>query len=135
MLALSIACTAAAVAWLYLIAGHGGYFIGPAWNGRSYIDGNGTLDAAQYLNAIWMFSQGGLPRALAADVALEAKPGYAGYVHVKAVTDAKMREQIRAWRVSAVVAVARPGSRLGRYLTVLLGRPAIETGDILAWRT
>jgi len=33
----------------------------------------------------------------------------------------KMREQISAWRVSAVVAVAKPGSRLGRYLTVLLG--------------
>src|SRR5260370_17005740 len=26
MLALSVACTAAAVAWLYLIAGHGGYW-------------------------------------------------------------------------------------------------------------
>ena len=26
MLALSIACTAAAVAWLYLVAGHGGYW-------------------------------------------------------------------------------------------------------------
>ncbi len=112
----------------------GGYFIGPAWNGRSYIDGNGTPGAAQYLNAMWMFSQAGLPRAMAADVAPEAKPGSGGYVHVKAVTDAKMREQIRAWRVSAVVAVARPGSRLGRYLIALLGPPAVETGDLLAWR-
>ena len=113
----------------------GGYFIGPAWNGRSYIDGNGTPGAAQYLNAMWMFSQAGLPRALAVDVPPDAAPGSAGYVHVKAVTDAKMRARIRAWRVSAVVAVARPGSRLGRYLVVLLGPPAVETGDILAWRT
>jgi len=46
-----------------------------------------------------------------------------------------MREQIRAWRVSAVVAVAKPDSRLGRYLTVLLGPPAVVAGDVLAWRT
>ena len=43
----------------------GGYFIGPAWNGRSYTDGNGTPPAGRYLNAIWTFSQGGLPKALA----------------------------------------------------------------------
>jgi hypothetical protein len=113
----------------------GGYFIGPAWNGHSYIDGNGTPDAAKYLNAIWTFSQEGLPSTLAAAVPPDAKPGSAGYVHVKAVTDAKMREQIRAWRVSAVVAVAKPGSRLGRYLAVLLGPPALVTGDMIAWRT
>jgi hypothetical protein len=51
------------------------------------------------------------------------------------VTDTKMREQIKAWRVSAVVAVAELNSRLGRYLTVLLGRPAVVAGDVLAWRT
>ena len=61
--------------------------------------------------------------------------GRAGYVPVKAVTDTKMREQIKAWRVSAVVAVAKPDSRLGRYLTVLLGPPAVVAGDVLAWRT
>jgi hypothetical protein len=36
--------------------------------------------------------------------------------------------------VTAVVAVAKPGSVLGRYLTVLLGRPAAAAGDVLAWR-
>jgi len=46
-----------------------------------------------------------------------------------------MLEQIRAWRVSAVVAVAKPGTRLGRYLTDLLGPPAVVTGDVTAWRT
>ena len=53
---------------------------------------------------------------------------------VKVVTDTKMREQIKAWRVSAVVAVARLGSRLGQYLTGLLGPPAVVVGDVLAWR-
>ena len=45
-----------------------------------------------------------------------------------------MREQIRAWKVSAVVAVTAPGSRLGRYLTAILGSPAVATGDVTAWR-
>jgi hypothetical protein len=30
--------------------------------------------------------------------------------------------------------VAKPGSRLDRYLTVLLGTPAVVTGDVTAWR-
>ena len=113
----------------------GGYFIGPAWNGRSYIDGNGTPPAALYLNAMWTYSQAGLPRMLAAGVPANAHRGAHGYVPVKAVTDTKMREQIRAWRVSAVVAVAKPGSPLGQYLRFLLGRPAVVTGDVIAWRT
>ena len=113
----------------------GGYFIGPAWNGRSYIDGNGTPPAALYLNAIWTFSQEGLPKALAGGLPPNAYRGSAGYVPVKVVTDTKMREQIRAWRVSAVVAVAKLSSRLGQYLTGLLGPPAIVAGDVLAWRT
>ena len=106
----------------------GGYFMGPGPHGRGYIDGTGTPPAGLYLNAMWLFSQQGLPRALAAG----ASPRH---VPVKFVTDTKMREQIRAWRVSAVVAVAKPGSRLGRYLTVLLGTPAVVTGDVTAWRT
>ena len=53
---------------------------------------------------------------------------------VKSVTDTKMRKQIRAWRVSAVVAVTKPGTRLARYLTDLLGKPAVVTGDVIAWR-
>ncbi len=113
----------------------GGYFIGPAWNGRSYTDGNGTPPAGEYLNAIWTYSQAGLPKSLAAGVPPHADPGSPGFVHVKAVTDTKMRAQIKAWRVSAVVAVTKPGSRLGRYLTVLLGPPDVAVGDMLAWRT
>jgi hypothetical protein len=104
----------------------GGYFMGPGPHGRGYIDGTGTPPAGLYLNAMWLFSQRGLPRALAA--------GVPSRVPVRFVTDMTMREQISAWRVSAVVAVAKPGSRLGRYLTVLLGTPAVVTGDVTAWR-
>jgi hypothetical protein len=112
----------------------GGYFMGPGPHGRGYIDGKGTPPAGLYLNAIWMFSQAGLPRALADRVPPNARPGATGYVPVKSVTNSKMREQIRAWRVSAVVAVATPGSQLGHYLTAILGSPAVVTGDVMAWR-
>jgi hypothetical protein len=62
-----------------------------------------------------------------------AYPGSASFVGVKAVTDTAMRAQIAAWRVTAVVAVAKPDSVLGRYLTALFGQPAAATGDVLAW--
>jgi hypothetical protein len=112
----------------------GGYFMGPAWNGRGYIDADGTPPAGLYLNAMWLKSAAGLPRSLAAGVPESAYPGSASFVGVKAVTAAAMRAQIAAWRVSAVVAVAKPDSVLGRYLTALFGQPAATTGDVLAWR-
>ena len=113
----------------------GGYFMGPGPHGRGYIDGNGTPAAGIYLNAIWVFSQAGLPRALAGGPASPgARSGATDYRQVKSVTNTKMREQIRAWKVSAVVAVATPGSQLGRYLTAMLGSPAVVTADVMAWR-
>jgi len=112
----------------------GGYFMGPGPHGRGYIDGHGTPPAGLYLNAIWIFSRAGQPRALAGGVAPNARSGATGSLPVKSVTNTKMRAQIRAWKVSAVVAVATPGSRLGRYLTAILGSPAIATGDVTAWR-
>jgi hypothetical protein len=112
----------------------GGYFMGPAWNGRAYIDGDGTPPAGVYLNALWLVSGRGLPKALAAAVPPSAYPGSKGYIAVKAVTDVKMRAQIAAWRVSAVVAVTTADSVLGRYLTAILGAPAAASGDVLGWR-
>ena len=56
----------------------GGYFMGPAWNGRAYTDGNGTPAAGLYLNAMWTFSQAGLPKALTTGVPANAHPGSAG---------------------------------------------------------
>ena len=112
----------------------GGYFMGPAWNGRGYIDANGTPPAGLYLNAMWLKSGTGLPRSLAGGVPESAYPGSGSFVGVKAVTDAPMRAQIAAWRVTTVVAVAKPDSVLGRYLTALFGPPAAAAGDVLAWR-
>ncbi len=39
----------------------GGYFVGPAWNGLAYIDGNGVAVTAQYLDELW--SGGPVPQA------------------------------------------------------------------------
>jgi hypothetical protein len=116
----------------------GGYFMGPGPHGRGYIDGDGTPPAGVYLNALWVFSQAGPPQAglprAASGTAPNARPNATGNLPVKSITNTKMREQIRAWKVSAVVAVAAPGSRLGRYLTAILGSPAVATGDVTAWR-
>jgi hypothetical protein len=112
----------------------GGYFMGPAWDGQAYIDGNGTPAAGLYLNAMWLGSGEGLPTSIAAGVPGSAYPTSGTYISVKAVTDKQMLAQISAWRVSAVVAVAEQGSRLGRYLTHLLGRPTAAAGEVLGWR-
>jgi hypothetical protein len=108
----------------------GGYFIGPAWNGRSYIDGSGLPGAARYLNLIWACSPAALPTTLKAEV----PPGVCQATNVKGVSPAKMRDQIKAWRVSAVVAVTTPGSLLAHYLTSLLGTPSVVTSDVISWR-
>jgi hypothetical protein len=109
----------------------GGYFIGPAWNGRSYIDGSGTPPAGRFLNAVWACSPAALPRSVKAEV----PPGACTATNFKGLTPAKMRAQIKAWRVAAVVAVTTPGSLLAQYLTTLLGPPAVAAGDVIAWRT
>jgi hypothetical protein len=109
----------------------GGYFIGPAWNGRSYIDGSGLPAAGQFLNLVWECSPSGLPTVLKSDV----PAGACQTTSAKDVTAGKVRDQIKAWRVSAVVAVTTPGSLLAQYLTSLLGPPAVTAGDVIAWRT
>jgi hypothetical protein len=89
----------------------GGYFVGPAWNGLAYVEGNGVAVTAQYLDRIW---SGG------------------------PVAPAPARSQVQSdldnWRPAAVVAVTRLDSPLGHYLVGLFGRPAIQSGSVLAWR-
>jgi hypothetical protein len=104
----------------------GGYYMGPAWNGHAYIDGDGTPAAGQYLNALWQLSDNTIPAALYAQLPPTAA--------AKAVTDTQLRAQLQAWHLSAVVAVSTLNSPLGQYLTVLLGRPAVATTDVLAWK-
>jgi hypothetical protein len=89
----------------------GGYFVGPAWNGLAYIEGNGVAVTAQYLDALW--SGGPAPPA---------------------PPRSQVEADLHTWQPAAVVAVARPDSSLGRYLEGLFGRPTIRAGGVLAWR-
>ena len=89
----------------------GGYFVGPAWNGLAYIEGNGVAVTAQYLDALW--SGGPAPPA---------------------PPRSQVQADLRTWQPAAVVAVTSPDSPLGRYLEGLFGRPAIRSGSVLAWR-
>jgi hypothetical protein len=112
----------------------GGYFMGAAWNGQAYIDGNGTPQAGLYLNALWKYSDAKIPADLSAQLPPGASVSAGKFTPVQAVTDPQMLTQFAAWRLSAVVAVTVPSSLLGKYLTVILGHPAVVTGDVMAWR-
>ncbi len=112
----------------------GGYFMGPAWDGRAYIDGNGTPQAGRYLNFLWAESGGGLPAWLDAGIPPSAYTRSGTLAPVKSVSLEQMRAQIVAWKVAAIVAIAKPDSVLAEYLTVLLGPPQVAVGDVLAWR-
>jgi hypothetical protein len=113
----------------------GGYFMGPAWNGRAYTDGNGLSQAGRYLNFLWAESGAGLPASLTGGVPPSAHPGSPSYVPIEAVNDTRMLAQIAAWHVTAVVAVTVQNSVLGDYLTNLLGPPTVVVGDVMAWNT
>ena len=113
----------------------GGYFMGPAWNGRAYTDGSGLSQAGRYLNFLWAESGTGLPTSLTGGVPASARPGSPGYVPIAAVNPKRMLAQIAAWHVTAVVAVTVRSSVLGDYLTSLLGPPSVVVGDIMAWHT
>jgi hypothetical protein len=88
----------------------GGYFIGPAWNGHAYVEGNGVAATAQYLDGLWT----GQP--------------------VAPPSPAQARADLRSWQPAAVVAVTSPDSALGHYLEGWFGRPTIRAGSVLAWR-
>jgi hypothetical protein len=112
----------------------GGYFMGPAWNGQAYIDGNGTPQAAEWLNQLWAASSSALPPALTAEIPPSGVPSEKGFTRVQPLTPAKMRAQLTAWHVAAVVAVTTPDSAVATYLTALLGPPAASSGTVIAWR-
>jgi hypothetical protein len=89
----------------------GGYFVGPAWNGQAYVEGNGVTATAGYLDRLW---SGGPPGP--------------------APARSQVQSDLNSWRPAAVVAVTRLNSPLGHYLVGLFGRPAIRSGSVLAWR-
>ncbi|MDA8322012.1 MAG: hypothetical protein M0030_19685, partial [Actinomycetota bacterium] len=100
----------------------GGYFLGPAWNGQAYVDGNGARPTASYLDALWLAGPNGhsAPYAQATPVARPAASA--------------VRADLAFWRPAAVVAEARPDTALGRYLISVFGRPSLVDGSIMAWR-
>jgi hypothetical protein len=113
----------------------GGYFMGPAWNGHAYTDGNGLPQAGRYLNFLWSESGAGLPASLTGGVPASADPASPSFVRILAVDDTRMLTQIAAWHVTAVVAVTVRNSILGNYLIDLLGPPAVVIGDVMGWHT
>jgi hypothetical protein len=112
----------------------GGYFMGPAWNGHAYIDGNGMPDTGTFLNQLWKASSVTLPADLTAEAPANSTPSSGKPVLVKEPATAKMLAQIRAWKPSVVVAVTTRNSVLAQYLTILLGAPIAASGDVIAWR-
>jgi hypothetical protein len=106
----------------------GGYFIGPAWNGYAYIDGNGLAPTAVYLDELWFAGlRPGSAQARAVAAANLGAPG-------AAPSAAQVRADLAAWRPAAVLADTTGGSVLARYLLGLFGPPAVHSGDMLAWR-
>ncbi len=106
----------------------GGYFIGPAWNGLAYIDGNGPAATATYLNGLWAAGLNpGSPLASQAQAAGLQAPA-------ASLPGAQASADLNAWKPAAIVAVAAKGSALAGYLDGLLGRPVFATGGVLAWR-
>jgi hypothetical protein len=90
-----------------------GWFLGPGPSGRagtSYYGPRYTTGTVHCLDALWR----------------HAVPG--------AVCAADLRLALRYWQPAAVVADTAPGTPLGRFLIGLLGKPAVQDGQLLAWR-
>jgi hypothetical protein len=90
----------------------GGWFIGPDRTGQARAYGDGPV--ARVVGSL--------------DALLDA-PSTA-----RAPSAALMRADLASWRPAAVVAVTSPSSRLGHFLTGLLGPPTFRIGSVLAWR-
>jgi len=90
----------------------GGYFLGPSPTGEAIFSAIGPPEpAAEYLNQLW-----------------------SGKARVGHSSAALVRSALAYWRPAAVIAVTAAGSRLGRFLTGVLGPPGFGGGGVLAWR-
>jgi hypothetical protein len=91
-----------------------GWFLGPDLSGNAYDAFWGpafTARAARCVDAIWQ-----------------------GAAATSGCTMA-FRPALSYWHPAAVVADTSAGTPLGRYLIRVLGKPAIQDGQVLAWRT
>lgn len=89
----------------------GGYFVGPAWNGQAYVEGDGVRVTAAYLDQLW-----------------------SGGSSAPVPSGSQVLGDMNAWRPAAVVAITSPGSALGRYLQLIFGSPSFRSGSVLVWR-
>jgi hypothetical protein len=89
----------------------GGDFIEPDRTGQatSYIYHRSAT--AQYLTALWDGGPAGRPPS-----------------------QAQIRKQLAYWKLAAIVTVTSRNSRLARYLVGEFGPPAVQVGDVLAWK-
>jgi len=89
----------------------GGDFIEPNATGQatSYI--YNRLSTAVYLTTLWQGKSSG-----------------------RAPSQSQIRKDLAYWRLSAIVAPTGRNSRLARFLTREFGVPAVQVGDVLAWR-
>ena len=99
-----------------------GYFIGPVAGGQAYVDAYGPDKVLQYLNWLWVQS----------DATMTDTTG------IQSSSKVQTPKETATWlvnsQVSAVVAVATPGSPLADYLTGILGPPAAQSGLVTGWR-
>ena len=105
----------------------GGYFIGPAWNGVAYVDGNGTAATSKFVNQLWA-------AGLRPGSALQVLTAGIIFGPPAAPAASQVAGDLAAWHLSAVVAVTSRGSALATYLTSLFGQPAASAGSTIAWR-
>lgn len=94
----------------------GGYFQGPASDGRAFIDGPGSPPLVFYLNYLWEGSHWDAP-----------PPPVPSQREVTAT--------LQYWSPQAVVADVASRAALERYLIGIFGRPATRYGGLLGWRT
>jgi hypothetical protein len=91
-----------------------GWFLGPGPTGRgesAYWGPAFTNGTVHCLDALWLGTGSG-GGTCAAD----------------------LRSALGYWHPAAVVANASPGTPLGRFLTQVLGKPAVQYGQMLGWR-
>jgi hypothetical protein len=106
----------------------GGYFIGPNGSGLTQGGGEGLPATVNYLIHLWATE---VPAA--SPYAPDAATSFALQPE-KPPSAAQVRADFSFMCPAAVVAVTAPGSGLARYLTRLLGPPALRSGEVLAWR-
>ena len=89
----------------------GGDFIEPDKTGKATSYLYKRLSTATYLTTLWQGSPSG-----------------------RVPSQSQIRQDLAYWRPAAIVTATGRNSRLARFLTGEFGPPAVQAGDVLAWR-